>query len=241
MNPILEVTGLTRRFKKRTILDSVDLRLEADQTACLLGTNGAGKSTLLRCLLALDRPNSGTVRIAGLDPFKRERQVRELVGYVPDHADADPWMTVPDFLRFLAPHYPNWSKSKAEHYAQELELPTDRTFNEMSRGEAGKALLVGALAFSPKLLVLDEAFARLAPLVREEVLEFFVREAPLEGGAALVATHDLEIASRLADRIWMLDDSKLQDHDPVQFPPDESTQSQLRSLYTTDDSEALAG
>jgi ABC-type glutathione transport system ATPase component len=86
-----------------------------------------------------------------------------------------------------------------------LRAPLDVRFASQSRGEAAKGMLAAALAPAPRLVVLDEPFARLAPPVREDVLRVFLEEVPIEGGAALVATHDLDVAARVADRVLVLD------------------------------------
>jgi ABC-type multidrug transport system ATPase subunit len=121
-----------------------------------------------------------------------------------------------------------------------LRYPRSTPFKAMSRGEAAKVMLAAALIPSPQLVVLDESFARLAPDARDEVLEFFVREAPLDGGAALVATHDLDVAARLADRVYMLEDTKLTEVDDLDTGGG-SVPARLRSLYGDTHEKALSG
>ncbi len=241
MNTILQSSALHKSFGKLDVLRDVSFELAENETAVLLGTNGAGKSTLLRLLLGLDSPSSGGVRLFGLDPMKRGRVAREQIGYVPDHPDVYDWMTAQELFKFLKPAYPTWCDERASRFAEALGFPLKTSFKSLSRGEAAKVMLAAALAPSPKLIVLDEAFARLSPPVREQVLEFFVREAPLEGGAALVATHDLDVATRLADRVLMLEDGKLTEVDDLHATQGESVPTRLRSLYNSHNQEALAG
>ena len=241
MNCILRATGLHRSFGKNQVLCGASMEIAAGETAVLLGTNGAGKSTLLRCMLGLDRPDRGQISILGRNPFQAERRVRELIGYVPDHPDVYPWMTAKDLFKFLKPAYPNWSEERAFRHAEALRCPLDTSFKSMSRGEAAKVMLAAALAPAPPLMVLDEAFARLAPPVREEVLEFFVREAPLDGGAALVATHDLEVATRLADRVFVLVAGRLSEAQDLHASDGQSVPARLRALYQAEGLGALAG
>lgn len=202
---ILKVEGLSKAFGKNEVLSKVGLELPPDSVTCLLGSNGAGKSTLLRCVLGLVRPTSGRVRVLGEDPWRASRRTLERIGFVPDHPDAYGWMNAEDLFYFLGAQYPGWSAERAARLCERLRIPMDRSFDEMSRGEGAKVNLAAALIPAPKLLLLDEPFARLAPPVREEVLSVFVEEAPLPGGAALLATHDLEVAARVADRVVMLD------------------------------------
>jgi len=241
MKTILQASGLHKSFGKLLVLREVNFELEENETAVLLGTNGAGKSTLLKLLLGLDAPKQGSVQIFGRDPLKHGRAVRERIGYVPDHPDVYGWMTALDLFKFLKPAYPTWDDERARRFSEALRFPAKTPFKALSRGEAAKVMLAAALAPSPKLVVLDEAFARLAPPVREQVLEFFVAEAPLEGGAALVATHDLDVATRLADRVFMLEDGSLSEVRDIHATEGESVPTRLRALYGQTETESLAG
>ncbi len=241
MNTILSASGLHKSYGKLDVLHDVSLDLAENETAVLLGTNGAGKSTLLRLLLGLETPGRGDVQVFGLDPLKKGQTVRESIGYVPDHPDIYEWMTALDLFKFLKPAYPTWCDERALRFAEALRFPLKTSFKALSRGEAAKVMLAAALAPSPKLVVLDEAFARLSPPVREQVLEFFVREAPLEGGAALVATHDLDVAARLADRVFMLEEGCLTEVDDVHLADGSSVPARLRKEYGDEEPEALAG
>lgn len=205
MNALLEIDRLTLERGGARLLDGVGFALAPDTVTVLLGTNGAGKSTLLRCALGLLRPDAGTVRVIGRDPLRANAAWRGEVGYVPDQADAYPWMSARDLFRFLGAQTPRWSQERAMELLQRLDAPFERTFAAMSRGEAAKVMLAAALTPRPRLLVLDEPFERLAPPVRDEVLRVFLAEAPVEGGAVLLATHDLDVAARAADRVIVLD------------------------------------
>ena len=209
MKNVLSVRGLTKSFAGNKVLDKVDFELAPDSVNVLLGSNGMGKSTLLRCLLGLMKPDAGEVRFLGEAKPRRGRALRELVGYVPDEADACGWMTASELFGFLGVQYPRWCEDTVASLSERLRLPPKTRIDEMSRGEAAKTMLAAALGARPRLLMLDEPFARLAPPVREEVLAVFLEESPLEGGAVLLATHDLEVAGRAADRVLLLDGGQI--------------------------------
>jgi ABC-2 type transport system ATP-binding protein len=204
MSSIVQVRGLTKSFGGRAVLAGLDLELPAGTTTVLLGENGAGKSTLVRLLLGLERPDTGAISIAGLDPLRDGNQVRSRVGFVPDRPDVYDWMTPKELYTFLRPQYPRWSAAIEERLVDRWKIPERRTFAELSRGEAAKAMLVAALAPRPHLYLLDETFEGLDPLVRDEVLAGFIEELDLEGASALFVTHALDHAARLADRVAVL-------------------------------------
>ena len=207
MTPVLSIKDLEVRLGRRAVLSGVSLALERGTITSLLGPNGAGKSTLLRAALGVLRPAAGSVRVLGRDP--RRGPARGAIGYVPDHADAYPWMTALDLFRLVAPQHPGWDTARAHATAARLGVPLRTELARLSRGQAAKLLLTAALAHRPALLLLDEPFGGLDPGARDEVLAALLSEVRLEDQAVLVATHDLEVAARVSDRVGLLEDGRL--------------------------------
>jgi ABC-2 type transport system ATP-binding protein len=213
MNQVLDIQGLHLAFgRRKQVLRGLDLQVAPGKVTVLLGSNGAGKSTLLRVLLGVLRPDAGSVRVFGKDPLRAHREVVQRIGYVPDVPDVYPWLNPADLFRFLAPQYPTWNKTLCSELCERLDVPLRTRFKALSRGQGMKAMLVAALAPEPELLLLDEPFAGLDPLVREQVLQGIV--ASLRDGerTVLCATHELEIASRIADRVAVLADGRVARH-----------------------------
>jgi len=214
MNDVVTLSGLGVRYGRKRVLDGLSLSLAPGQVTVLLGQNGTGKSTLMRVLLGVMRPREGTVRMFGLDPLQHHRDVLQRVGYVPDVPDVYPWMNAKDLFKFLAPQYPTWNKGRCRKLCKQLDVPMKTRFKAMSRGQGMKTMLVAALSSEPDLLLLDEPFAGLDALVREEVLQGVL--GALKDGdreiTVLCATHELDIAARIADRVAVLQDGKLHQH-----------------------------
>jgi len=210
--PRLVARGLKKRFGKRVVLAGVDLEVAPGQVTALLGENGQGKTTLMKLALGVLAPDGGTITVAGFDPLKQPRPLRERIGFVPAQPDAYGWMTVRDLFRFLAPQYPTWDCAYADALVAQLRIPERTPFKAMSRGEGMKAMLAAALAPRPPLLLLDEPFAGLDPLVREEVLRGVIGELRAGERTVLVATHDLDVVARVADRVAILADGRIRKH-----------------------------
>jgi ABC-2 type transport system ATP-binding protein len=219
----LHANGLLKRYGRKTVLDGLDLVLEPGAVTVLLGRNGAGKSTFMKLALGVLRPDAGTIRVAGLDPARRARDVRRAVGYVPDRPDVYDWMTPRELFSFLAPQYPSWNAAVADRIAGDLGVPLDGRFGELSRGEGMKAMLAAALAPEPALLLLDEPFGGLDAVAREDVLRGVIGE--LSGVTVLCATHDLDVAARIADHVVLLNHGRAE-----MRPADEPAPERLREL-----------
>jgi ABC-type multidrug transport system ATPase subunit len=125
-------------------------------------------------------------------------------------------MTPRELYRFLAPQYPRWSRERVERLSKAWEIPLERAFKQLSRGQAARALLVAALAQSPRLLLLDECFAGLDPLARRDLLAGFLAELAEHEIATLAVTHDLDVAARMAERVMVLADGKIRRHGTVE-------------------------
>jgi len=209
---MIVASGISMRFGKRQVLSGLDFTLQPGCVTVLLGRNGAGKSTFFRLALGMLKPGAGSLTVCDLSPLKKARAVRQRIGYVPDKPDVYDWMTPRELYRFLAPQYPTWNEDVVARTAAQLGVPLDARFGGLSRGEGMKAMLVAALAPQPPLLLLDEPFAGLDPVAREDVLKGVIRA---DEHTVLCSTHDLDVAARIADRVAILSGGKIAAHGPV--------------------------
>lgn len=213
--PAIRIRDLHMRFGRRRVLQGVDLEVPEGATTVLLGSNGEGKTTLLNVCLGSLAPQAGDVALLGLDPRRDARALRCLLGYVPSVPDAYGWMRLGDWYRFLRAHYTTWDDARADDLAEQLDVPRKTRFKQMSRGQGMKAMLAGALAPNPRLLLLDEPFGGLDPLVREDVLRNVISALGDEPRTVLMATHDLDVAARIADRLAVLVNGRVVREGPV--------------------------
>ena len=170
-SPIIEIQNLARRYGKLDAVDGLSLTVNAGKCYGFFGRNGAGKTTTIRCLLNLLRPDSGTVRVFGLDPRTDEVAVKSRLAYVPDQVAFYPWMTVSETLEYLASFRKHWNGDIEADLIKRFQLDPKQKASHLSKGQRTQLALIGAICPEPELLVLDEPTSGLDPIVRREFIE----------------------------------------------------------------------
>lgn len=217
--PVLLTRGLRagyrgRRRRRVAVLEDVDATLHRGQLVCLLGPNGAGKSTLLRTLVGAQSPLAGTVLLDGHDVNRmspRERAQR-LSAVFTDRIDAG-FLSVRALVGLGRAPRLGWFSSMGGDDRDIVEWAldaagandlADRQVAELSDGEIQRVMIARALAQQPSLLVLDEPTAFLDLTRRVELMSLLDRLVSSTALAVLMSTHDLDLALRVADRIWLV-------------------------------------
>lgn len=167
----IETEGLTKRFGRVHALDGLSFSVPQGAVYALVGPNGAGKTTLIKILMNIFRASSGSAAILGVDSRRISGRAFASIGYVSENQQLPGWMRVGAFLKYLRPFYPTWDTQLETQLSQVFDLPLDRRLKQLSRGMRMKASLASALAFRPRLIVLDEPFSGLDPMVRDELGE----------------------------------------------------------------------
>src|SRR5689334_3494017 len=130
--PVISVTGLTRRFGARTALSSVSLSMPRGAVYGLVGANGAGKTTLIKHILGLLRAESGTVRVFGLDPVADPVGVLSRIGYLSEENDLPGWMSVDELIRYSRAFRPAWDDFYAEELRAKFALDPGAKLKQLS-------------------------------------------------------------------------------------------------------------
>jgi len=206
---VIETHHLTRKFWRNEAVHDLSLDVPAGSITALLGPNGAGKSTTIRMLMNLVRPTSGQARVLGVDSLRLGPREFAQIGYVSESQNLPLWMTVQQFLDYCRPFYPTWDRELESALLAQFALPLDRRLSQLSRGMLMKAALLGSLAYRPKLLVLDEPFSGLDPLMREEFVQGILEVSLAGEWSVLVSSHDIEEVERLADHVILLKAGRL--------------------------------
>jgi ABC-2 type transport system ATP-binding protein len=210
MNPVIETTGLTHRYGKTAAVDGLNLSVPEGSIYAFLGPNGAGKTTTIKTLMNILQPSAGSARILGTDSVKLGPRELTQIGYVSENQQMPEWMTVGQLINFCRPMYPNWDEAFCGKLLKEFELPLERKLKHLSRGMKMKAALLTSLAYRPKLLVLDEPFTGLDPLVREEVIRGMLELTGEGKWTIFISSHDIDEVERLADWVGMINAGKVE-------------------------------
>ncbi|MFZ0531795.1 MAG: ABC transporter ATP-binding protein [Anaerolineales bacterium] len=200
----ISTVNLVKSYGRVEALHCVNLEVHSGEIFGFLGPNGAGKTTTIRCLLDLIRPNSGTVRVLGLDPQKNPVEVRARTGYLPGELHVEDNATVESTLRYLN----SLRGNKADwdyilYLAGKLNLELKTHIKNLSKGNKQKVGVIQALMHCPELLLLDEPTFGLDPLIQHEVLKL-VAEARAEGATVFFSSHILSEVQEIADRVGII-------------------------------------
>ena len=207
--PVIHISGLTRRFGGKIALDAVSLSLPRGGVYGLVGANGAGKTTLIKHLLGLLQAERGSVRVFGLDPVADPVAVLSRIGYLSEENDLPGWMRVDELIRYSRAFYPGWDDGYAEELRRSFALDPAAKIKTLSKGQKARAGLLIALAYRPELLVLDEPSSGLDPIVRRDILGAVIRTIADEGRTVLFSSHLLEEVEQVADHVTMIKDGRI--------------------------------
>jgi len=210
-SPVIELKNLTRRYGRLEAVNGLTLSVRAGRCYGFFGRNGAGKTTTIKCLLNLLRPNSGEVRVFGLDPQKNEVAVKSRLAYVPDAVAFYPWMTVRDTLEYLASFRKHWNRDIEADLLKRFQLDPRQKASHLSKGQKTQLALVGAVCPEPELLILDEPTSGLDPIVRREFIETVIgayQSADPRSRTVFVSTHLIAEFEGLIDEFTIIEQGR---------------------------------
>jgi osmoprotectant transport system ATP-binding protein len=219
---MIELESVTKRYGAAEVVSNVSLVIEPRTIAAVVGTSGSGKTTLLRMVNRLVRPSAGVIKLDGIDNRSvPEHELRRSIGYAIQGHGLFPHRTVAENIATV-PRLLGWEKSRTSARVEELLTlfqldPVDfgrRYPHELSGGQQQRVGVARALAAEPNVLLMDEPFGALDPIIRAKAQEDLLAIQKRFGTTIILVTHDIEEAIRLGDKIAIMDAGKV-----VQYAP----------------------
>ncbi len=208
-------------------LGPLSLELEPGTVLGYIGANGSGKTTTMHCLMGFVIAESGKIEICGKNEHQSSSDWKSYVGYVGDkHTFYENWSAEKN-LRFISKFYSNWSDNIVRNLSKRFDIPLNKKVKTLSTGNRVKLSLISALAYSPKLLLLDEPTSGIDPVIRSEILDVLFEILEKEENAIFYSTHILSDISRIADDLVFLENGKIK----MQSPKDDLTENWRRISF----------
>ena len=211
---VVHARGLTKIYGKQRAVDAIDFSVSRGETFGLLGPNGAGKSTTMRMIACRTPLTSGELFVEGLDIRTQARDIRSLIGVVPQENNLDPDLNVLRNLIVYASYYQIPNKRAAQRAEELLDFIglTERAgakIDHLSGGMKRRLMIARSLLHEPRLLVLDEPTTGLDPQVRQEIWQKLEELRRVSGVTILLSTHYMEEAEKLCERLVVIDHGEI--------------------------------
>jgi ABC-2 type transport system ATP-binding protein len=207
MNAI-EIRNLEKHFS-RFHLGPLDLSVPQGAVYGLIGPNGAGKTTTLDLILGLGREDAGSIKMLGLDHRRDEVAMKQQVGYASPEVLFHAWGRVRKLIRFVRGFYPAWDDAYCARLLDALHIGIDDRIAALSFGSRVKLGLILALAWHPKILILDEPTAGLDAVSKQQIFSELLRAVQDEERTVLISSHSLSDLERFADHVGMIKAGKI--------------------------------
>lgn len=209
-NVVIDLQHVTKDYGKGRGIFDISFKIPKGCTFGYCGTNGAGKTTTLRHIMGFLRPDSGTIRVNGLDPYKKGDIIKRSIGYVPGEIAFPPVESGSAFLKSQAELVGLTDMSKAERIINALQLDPTANLKRMSKGMKQKTALVAAFMHSPDIILLDEPTTGLDPLMREAFIEIIEAEKA-RGATILMSNHMFDELDETCDYVGFIKEGRLID------------------------------
>lgn len=222
MTAVIEVTGLTKRYRDTVAVDDVSFGIEKDRIYGLLGRNGAGKTTVMSILTAQNFATSGDVRVFGEHPYENARVlsrmcfVRESQRY-PDDA------TPRHAFRSARLFFPNWDQGLADRLIDEFQLPTKKTIKKLSRGQLSAVGVVIGLAARAEITFFDEPYLGLDAVARQIFYDRLLDDYAAHPRTIILSSHLIDEVSNLIERVLVIDRGRIVMDDDTDAVRDRAT------------------
>jgi ABC-2 type transport system ATP-binding protein len=204
----IEIRGLKKSFG-RFQLGPLDLTVPQGAIYGLIGPNAAGKTTMLDLLMGMGDPDAGSITVLGLDHRRDEVAMKRQVGYASPETDYRSWVKVKKLIQFVRGFYPTWDESYCQKLLRDFRVNPADSLTTLSLGTRVKLGLILALAWHPKVLILDEPTVGLDAVSKKQIFAELFAAMNQEERTVIISSHGLSELERFADCIGMIKDGRL--------------------------------
>ncbi|CAI6242407.1 MULTISPECIES: ABC transporter ATP-binding protein [Bacillus] len=197
----IKLEHVSKKYGRHTAVNDVSITLSSGRIYVLIGPNGSGKSTTLKMMAGLLFPTSGFVKV------DEEQVTREMVRQTAYLTELDmfyPHFTVKDMVNFYQSQFPDFQTEQAYKLLNEMQLNPEKKIKKLSKGNRGRLKIVLALARRADVILLDEPFSGLDPMVRDSIVNSLVSYIDFEQQIVVIATHEIDEIETLLDEVIIL-------------------------------------
>ena len=203
MEHVIELHQVNKSLKGFDLKD-LSISVKKGFVTGFIGANGAGKSTTIKLMMNLLKPDSGDIKIFGMDYKKHEQEIKQRIGFVYDSNVFYEHLNLSEMKKIIKPSYRNWDDAVFRYYVEKFELPLQKKLNTFSKGMMMKASLTFALSHHADLIIMDEPTSGLDPIFRRELLDILHDLMQSSEKTILFSTHITTDLDRIADYITFI-------------------------------------
>lgn len=204
----IEVKGITKKYDG-FCLDNISFVVPKGSICGFIGQNGAGKTTTIKSILNIIKPDSGNIKVLGHDVVSEEKEYKERIAVVFDELPFHEDLNAKQVNVIMKGIFKKWDKDTYFRYLEEFGIPTKRKIGKFSKGMKMKLQIAVALSHDAELLIMDEATSGLDPIVRNEVLDIFMKYMQDEKHSIFMSSHITTDLEKTADSIVFVDNGKI--------------------------------
>ncbi|MDO3662903.1 ABC transporter ATP-binding protein [Bacillus sp. C28GYM-DRY-1] len=202
----INLEHVSKKFGRHTAVNNVSITLSSGRIYGLIGPNGSGKSTTLKMMAGLLFPTSGCVKA---DEKQVTRDMVRQAAYLTELDMFYPHFTVKDMVDFYQSQFPDFQTEQAYKLLNDMQLDPEKKVKKLSKGNRGRLKIVLALARRAPVILLDEPFSGLDPMVRDSIVNSLVSYIDFEQQIVVIATHEIDEIETLVDEVIVLADGEI--------------------------------
>ncbi|MCM3490489.1 ABC transporter ATP-binding protein [Alkalihalophilus marmarensis] len=210
---MITFNNVSKKYMTKTALKDINIELNKGKIIGLVGENGSGKSTTLKLIAGLIQPSKGSVIVNGKEA---DRRIAKDVTYLSELDEYYSFYNVGQTIEFFASQFPDFNLVKAEEIREFMKLDKNTKLKHLSKGNRGRLKLILTLSRDVPVILLDEPFSGLDPMVRDSIVQGLISFVDLEKQIILITTHEIKEVEMILDEVIAIKDGQFIGHHNVE-------------------------